>query len=159
MYAIRSYYVIPLAEDSGLIEQIGRYVLETACRQLALWQHQLPPGTRIGVNVSSRQMSVPGFAGVVEHVITSYSIHYTKLYEIAYEQLLDAFFAMHDPTQVDRQGPDVGRQYRSVIFVHDAAQEAQAKAKIAALASAFSRPIATQVQPAGAFWRAEEYHP
>ncbi len=77
---------------------------------------------------------------------------------IAYEQLLDAFFAMHDPTQVDRQGPDVGRQYRSVIFVHDAAQEAQAKAKVAALASAFSRPIATQVQPAGAFWRAEEYH-
>ncbi len=77
---------------------------------------------------------------------------------INYEQLLDAFFAMHDPTQVDRQGPDVGRQYRSVIFVHDAAQEAQAKAKVAALASAFSRPIATQVQPAGAFWRAEEYH-
>lgn len=77
---------------------------------------------------------------------------------IAYDQLLDAFFAMHDPTQVNRQGPDVGRQYRSAIFFHDAMQEAQAKAKIEALSGSFARPIATEVIPAGAFWPAEEYH-
>ncbi|SBV96529.1 Peptide methionine sulfoxide reductase MsrA [uncultured Alphaproteobacteria bacterium] len=80
--------------------------------------------------------------------------------EIAYDDLLDAFFAMHDPTQVNRQGPDVGRQYRSAIFFHDAMQEAKAKAKIEILArsGAFDRPIATEVVPAGAFWPAEEYH-
>lgn len=79
---------------------------------------------------------------------------------ITYEQLLDAFFEMHDPTQVNRQGPDVGRQYRSAIFFHDAMQEAQAKAKIEELtrSGAFSVPIATEVTPAGAFWPAEEYH-
>ncbi len=77
---------------------------------------------------------------------------------ITYEQLLDAFFEMHDPTQVNRQGPDVGRQYRSVIFFHDTMQEAQAKAKIEALSAGFPLPIATEIVPAGAFWPAEEYH-
>lgn len=65
---------IPLAEDSGLIEQIGRHVLETACRQLALWREHLPPGTRIGVNVSSRQAAVPGFADIVEKALEAASL-------------------------------------------------------------------------------------
>lgn len=80
--------------------------------------------------------------------------------KISYEQLLDAFFSLHDPTQLNRQGPDWGTQYRSVVFYHTPEQEAAAKATIERLAAAkrFSKPIATQVVPASTFWRAEEYH-
>ena len=79
---------------------------------------------------------------------------------LPYETLLDAFFALHDPTQVDRQGPDFGTQYRSVVFAHSAEQLQQAKEKIAELnaTGAYRKPIATQVEPAMTFWKAEEYH-
>lgn len=79
---------------------------------------------------------------------------------ISYDALLDAFFALHDPTQVNRQGPDWGSQYRSVIFTRSGEQMAQAKAKIAELnaAGAYRKPIATRLEAAGTFWRAEEYH-
>ena len=79
---------------------------------------------------------------------------------LAYDTLLDTFFALHDPTQVNRQGPDWGSQYRSVIFTHSGEQMAQAKAKIAELnaAGAYRKPIATKLEAAGTFWRAEEYH-
>lgn len=79
---------------------------------------------------------------------------------LSYETLLDAFFAMHDPTQVNRQGPDWGTQYRSVIFTHNHEQLAQARAKIAELSAAgtYRNPIATQVGSAKTFWKAEEYH-
>ena len=79
---------------------------------------------------------------------------------LSYEALLDTFFALHDPTQVNRQGPDWGSQYRSVIFTHSDEQAAQARAKIAELnaAGSFRKPIATQVVPATIFWKAEEYH-
>jgi peptide-methionine (S)-S-oxide reductase len=79
---------------------------------------------------------------------------------LSYDALLDAFFALHDPTQVNRQGPDWGSQYRSVIFTHSAEQMAQAKAKIAELnaAGAYRKPIATKLEAATMFWRAEEYH-
>jgi peptide-methionine (S)-S-oxide reductase len=79
---------------------------------------------------------------------------------VSYEALLDAFFAMHDPTQVDRQGPDIGDQYRSVIFVHTPEQRAAAERAKAELDASgrFARPIATLVEPAPTFWRAEEYH-
>jgi peptide-methionine (S)-S-oxide reductase len=80
--------------------------------------------------------------------------------EISYHQLLDAFFKMHDPTQVDRQGPDYGTQYRSAIFTHSPEQAAEAKAYIAGIVAAgkTTKPIATQVVPAGTFWKAEDYH-
>lgn len=80
--------------------------------------------------------------------------------KVTYEALLDVFFANHDPTTLNRQGPDVGTQYRSVIFFHSADQERAARAKIEALEKAgrFRRPIVTTVEPAPAFWRAEEYH-
>ena len=80
--------------------------------------------------------------------------------KISYEELLDAFFEMHDPTQVNRQGPDIGDQYRSVIFTHSDDQRRAAEAKKGELASSrrFPRPIATAIEPAPAFWRAEEYH-
>jgi peptide methionine sulfoxide reductase msrA/msrB len=75
---------------------------------------------------------------------------------ITYPQLLEGFFAMHDPTQLNRQGPDVGDQYRSGVYATSAAQLEQAKAYVAELTSrkAFSRPIVTQVEMASAFWPA-----
>lgn len=79
---------------------------------------------------------------------------------IDYRTLLEIFFALHDPTTVDRQGNDVGTQYRSVIFTHDARQEATARAVIAELEGAkiWPDPIVTAVVPAPVFWPAEEYH-
>ncbi len=79
---------------------------------------------------------------------------------VSYEELLAAFFGMHDPTQWNRQGPDFGSQYRSAVFFHDAAQEQAARAAIGQLTESgvFKKKIVTQVEPAGAWWRAEEYH-
>jgi peptide-methionine (S)-S-oxide reductase len=80
--------------------------------------------------------------------------------QITYERLLDAFFSLHDPTQLNRQGPDRGTQYRSAIFFHSPEQEAAAKAFVERLTAEkrFPKPIVTQVVPAETFWRAEEYH-
>lgn len=80
--------------------------------------------------------------------------------EVSYNELLAVFFQSHDPTQLNRQGPDYGTQYRSAIFFHDAEQEAAALEAKAALekAGVFKRPIATQIVPATEFFRAEEYH-
>lgn len=80
--------------------------------------------------------------------------------KISYEQLLKAFFEMHDPTTLNRQGPDIGSQYRSAIFYHSPKQEAAAKEAIQNLEKAgkFRRPIVTQVKPASTFWLAEDYH-
>jgi peptide-methionine (S)-S-oxide reductase len=81
--------------------------------------------------------------------------------QVAYGQLLEAFFQLHDPTTMNRQGPDWGTQYRSAIFFHSPEQEAEAKAKIEALTAEGRfqpRRIVTQVVPAETFWRAEDYH-
>jgi peptide-methionine (S)-S-oxide reductase len=80
--------------------------------------------------------------------------------KVSYTELLDVFWASHDPTQLNRQGPDVGSQYRSAIFVHDDAQrEAAEKSKAAEDASGrHRRPIVTTIEDAPTFWRAEEYH-
>ena len=80
---------------------------------------------------------------------------------VSYKKILDAFFELHDPTTLNRQGPDWGTQYRSAIFFHSAEQEAAAKAKIEALTTAGTfkpKRIVTLVEPAQTFWRAEEYH-
>jgi len=80
--------------------------------------------------------------------------------KITYEQLLNQFFSLHDPTQLNRQGPDWGTQYRSAVFYHSPEQKAAAEAVIARLTAEhrFTKPIVTQVVPAETFWRAEEYH-
>jgi peptide-methionine (S)-S-oxide reductase len=80
--------------------------------------------------------------------------------EVSYEELLKVFWENHDPTTLNRQGPDVGTQYRSVIFFHSPEQEAAARASKEALArsGAYQRPIVTEITPAADFWRAEEYH-
>ena len=79
---------------------------------------------------------------------------------VRYVQLLETFWMIHDPTQVNRQGPDFGRQYRTAIFFHSPEQEAAAQKSKADLQASgkFSRPIATEITAAGKFHRAEEYH-
>jgi methionine-S-sulfoxide reductase len=77
---------------------------------------------------------------------------------VSYDQLLEVFWAMHDPTQVDRQGPDVGDQYRSAIFTHSPEQRTAAEASRERAQPRFGRPIATEIEPAGAFYPAEGYH-
>ncbi|MBA2625054.1 MAG: peptide-methionine (S)-S-oxide reductase MsrA [Acidimicrobiia bacterium] len=79
---------------------------------------------------------------------------------VGYEELLGVFWANHDPTQMNRQGPDVGDQYRSVIFFHGDDQEKTARASLEEeeRSGRHRRPIVTQVVPAEAFWKAEDYH-
>jgi peptide-methionine (S)-S-oxide reductase len=79
---------------------------------------------------------------------------------VSYDQLLDVFWENHDPTTVNRQGPDVGTQYRSVIFVEGPEQEKAAKESKERLEKSgrFRRPIVTEIAPAQPFWRAEDYH-
>jgi peptide-methionine (S)-S-oxide reductase len=79
---------------------------------------------------------------------------------LSYEKLLDVFWSSHDPTQLNRQGPDVGEQYRSVIFFHDAEQEKiaqQSKESLSKFGN-LGKPIVTQIKPAQEFYKAEEYH-
>ena len=80
--------------------------------------------------------------------------------EVLYDALLGVFWVSHDPTQLNRQGPDVGAQYRSVIFFHTPEQEAAARESKAALESSgrFRRPIVTEILTAPEFWPAEDYH-
>jgi len=79
---------------------------------------------------------------------------------VSYEQLLDVFWSIHDPTQLNRQGPDVGTQYRSAIFFQTPQQEAAARASKETLDASgrFRRAVATEIVPQQRFWRAEDYH-
>jgi peptide-methionine (S)-S-oxide reductase len=80
--------------------------------------------------------------------------------QVSYEQLLEIFWSIHDPTQLNRQGPDVGDQYRSAIFHHGPEQEAAARASKEALVASgrCRRPVVTAITPASTFYRAEDYH-
>lgn len=79
---------------------------------------------------------------------------------VSYEQLLEVFWANHDPTTLNRQGPDVGTQYRSGIYTHDEIQAeiARASLKKQEASGRFRRPIVTEIAPASTFWMAEDYH-
>lgn len=79
---------------------------------------------------------------------------------VDYAKLVDLFFKMHDPTQLNRQGPDFGTQYRSVIFAHSPEQKrvAQEHKEVAAASGRYRRPIVTTIEDAVPFWRAEDYH-
>lgn len=96
-----------------------------------------------------------GRTGHAEAVLVEYDPS-----RVGYEHLLKAFWEIHDPTSVGRQGPDVGSQYRSAIFYHDEQQRAAAEASKRALdaSGVLGAPIATEIVPAGVFHRAEEYH-
>ena len=78
--------------------------------------------------------------------------------KVSYEELLEVFWQNHDPTQLNRQGPDVGTQYRSVIFFLSPEQETAAHASKEKAQERFKKPITTQIKPASEFYRAEDYH-
>ncbi len=78
--------------------------------------------------------------------------------QVSYEELLAVFWANHDPTTPNRQGPDVGSQYRSAIFFHSPEQEEAALKAKAAIQAALPQPVVTEIVPATTFWEAEEYH-
>ena len=78
--------------------------------------------------------------------------------KVSYEELLETFWNEHDPTQVNRQGPDVGTQYRSAIFFHTPEQEAAARSSMEKAQARYKKPIATEIAPASEFYRAEGYH-
>lgn len=77
---------------------------------------------------------------------------------VSYREILEIFFTIHDPTTPNRQGNDVGTQYRSVIFYHSSEQQETAKQVIAAMASVWDAPIVTELSPAQAYYKAEDYH-
>jgi peptide-methionine (S)-S-oxide reductase len=79
---------------------------------------------------------------------------------VSYDRLLDAFWAVHNPTTLNRQGPDVGTQYRSAIFFHNPAQETAARASKDKLQNSgkYARGLVTEIVPASTFWEAEDYH-
>lgn len=79
---------------------------------------------------------------------------------VSYDKLLEVFWENHDPTQLNRQGPDFGKQYRSAIFFHTPQQESQAKASKESMEKShrYAKPIVTQIVPAGTFYEAEDYH-
>ena len=77
---------------------------------------------------------------------------------VSYETLLEAFFTIHDPTQLNRQGPDVGSQYRSIVLYHDNEQRELAAAYIDALDAEYNSDVVTELEPLETFYRAEEYH-
>jgi peptide-methionine (S)-S-oxide reductase len=94
-----------------------------------------------------------GSTGHAEAVLVTYDPA-----RVSYEQLLEEFWRHHDPTTPNRQGPDVGTQYRSSVFVHTPEQEQVARASLASVQERFGRPIVTEVVPASTFWPAEAYH-
>ncbi len=117
-------------------------------------------GTRVGYTGGT--VEDPGY----ERVCTGQTGH-AEAVEVAfdpsrigYDELLEVFWAVHDPTQLDRQGPDVGTQYRSAIFTHGPEQEAAARASKDRLEPACRSPgrIVTRIEPAGTFYQAEDYH-
>jgi peptide-methionine (S)-S-oxide reductase len=105
-------------------------------------------------NPTYRQVSF----GLTHHA-EAVRIHYNPDL-IDYKTLLEVFFVAHDPTQLNRQGPDVGEQYRSAVYYHNPEQKAEVEKYIRALGASgkFDKAIVTQVEPAGTFYQAEDYH-
>ncbi len=94
-----------------------------------------------------------GMTGHAEVALVTYDPE-----KVSYEELLDTFWNIHDPTTLNLQGPDIGTQYRSVIFYFDDSQLEKATLSKDDLQQRSSREIVTQIKPAGKFWKAEEYH-
>ncbi len=99
------------------------------------------------------QQVCSGSTGHVEVVQAEYDPS-----KVSFETLVEAYFGLHDPTQLNRQGLDVGHQYRSVIFTHSDAQAEIARKVLEETQPSYKKPIVTAIEPAQPFWRAEEYH-
>jgi peptide-methionine (S)-S-oxide reductase len=115
-------------------------------------------GTRVGY--AGGQLDNPTYEDVCSHT-TGHAEVVEVTYDdevVSYETLLDVFWGKHDPTQLNRQGWDVGDQYRSVVFFHDEEQRAAAERSKATEQAAYRKPIVTQIEPAPTFYEAEDYH-
>jgi len=115
-------------------------------------------GTRVGY--AGGTLEEPTYEEVCSHT-TGHAEVVEVTYdddEISYDDLLNTSWRKHDPTQLNRQGWDVGDQYRSAIFVHDDEQRQAAERSRDAEQAAYSKPIVTQIEPAPTFWEAEDYH-
>lgn len=123
---------------------------------------RIPGVIETAVGYSGGNTSEPTY-----HDVCSGTTNHTEVVEVtydpaqvSYDQLLDVFWTIHDPTTLNRQGPDHGTQYRSAVYTHDPEQHAQAEASKAGQEASgkFRRPIVTEITPASTFWRAEDYH-
>ena len=115
-------------------------------------------GTRVGY--SGGTLDNPTYEDVCSHT-TGHAEVVEVTYDperVSYEQLLDVFWNKHDPTQLNRQGWDIGDQYRSTIFFHDEEQEEAARRSMASEQANWSAPIVTRIEPAQTFYEAEDYH-
>ena len=115
-------------------------------------------GTRVGY--SGGTLENPSYEDVCSHT-TGHAEVVEVTYDpeqVSYDELLEVFWRKHDPTQLNRQGWDIGDQYRSVIFFHDEEQQEAALRSKAREQSKWSAPIVTQVEPAQTFYEAEDYH-
>jgi peptide-methionine (S)-S-oxide reductase len=121
---------------------------------------QLDGVTRTRVGYSGGTLENPSYEDVCSHT-TGHAEVVEVTYDperLTYDQLLDVFWGKHDPTQLNRQGWDIGDQYRSVIFFHDEEQQEAALRSKAGEQSNLSTPIVTQIEPAQTFFEAEDYH-
>jgi peptide-methionine (S)-S-oxide reductase len=121
---------------------------------------QLEGVTKTEVGYEGGRLDRPTYEDVCSHT-TGHAEVVEVTYDperISYDELLDVFWRKHDPTQLNRQGWDVGDQYRSVVFVHDEEQRAAAEASRERERANWRRPIVTVVEPAQTFWPAEDYH-
>jgi peptide-methionine (S)-S-oxide reductase len=121
---------------------------------------QLEGVTKTEVGYEGGRLDSPTYEDVCSHT-TGHAEVVEVTYDperLSYDDLLQVFWAKHDPTQLNRQGWDIGDQYRSVIFVHDEEQRAVAEASKEREQESHRRPIVTAIEPAQTFWPAEDYH-
>lgn len=131
------------------------WCLEAALGELAGVEHVIPGYSGGHLENPSYEAVCGGTTGHAEVARVSFDPD-----QISYREILTAFFAIHDPTTLNRQGNDVGSQYRSVIFYHSPEQKAEAEKMIAELTAeaVWERPIVTEIVAAPAFYPAEDYH-
>ena len=121
---------------------------------------RVPGVTSVAVGYSGGITPNPSYRDVCSHATGHAEVCRVEFDDehVTFDQLLEVFWAMHDPTQVDRQGPDRGDQYRSVIFTSSPEQQVTAEASRDRAQTRVERPIATQILAAPAFYPAEDYH-
>jgi len=121
---------------------------------------QLPGVSKTEVGYSGGRTEHPTYRDVCSHTTGHAEVVRVEFdpAQVSYDALLDIFWEEHDPTQLNRQGPDVGDQYRSVVFYTSEEQKEKALASLEKQRPKHRRPVVTQVVPAETFWPAEEYH-
>ena len=151
----------PEDSGSGMAEGLQRATFAAGC----FWAveaafRRIEGVARTTVGYTGGQTSNPTYRDVCAHG-TGHAEAVEVWFDpssLGYDDLLGTFWAIHNPTTRNRQGLDIGRQYRSAIFVHDADQAAQASVSLAEHQKQRRKAIVTEIVPAGTFWKAEEYH-